>query len=76
MGNYNKTQYEYMLEQNKNHMNEIALSFGDRKITYEELHDKIDKYSRLLYKRGVRYLSASKMGESYDRFGHKLCLVC
>ncbi len=54
MGNYNKTQYEYMLEQNKNHMNEIALSFGDRKITYEELHDKIDKYSRLLYKRGIR----------------------
>lgn len=54
MGNYFKNQYDYMLEQNKNHMNETALSFEGRKITYEELHDKIDKYARLLYKRGIR----------------------
>ena len=54
MGNYFKTQYDYMLEQNKNHMNETALSFEGRKITYEELHDKVDKYARLLYKRGIR----------------------
>ena len=62
MENYNKTQYEYMLEKNKNHMNEIALSFEGRKITYEELHDKIDKYARLLYKRGIR--SGDRIGFS------------
>ena len=50
----NTTQYNYLLENNKNFMNYTALTFGNRKITYEELHDKIDKYARALYKRGIR----------------------
>ena len=43
-----------MLEQNKDYMNLTALSFGDRKISYEEMHDRIEKYVRLLYSKGVR----------------------
>lgn len=54
MENINNTKYDYMLNQNKNYMNLTALSFGDRRITYEEMHDKIDKYTRLLYSKGVR----------------------
>ncbi len=50
---YNGT-YEYLLEQNKGHMNEIALSFEDREITYEEFHDKVGRYEKLLYDKGVR----------------------
>lgn len=54
MENTNKTKYDYLLEQNKNYMDYTALSFGDRKITYEEMHDRIEKYVRLLYSKGVR----------------------
>lgn len=50
----NKSKYDYLLENNKKYMDLIALSFGDRKITYEELHDRIEKYVRLLYSKGVR----------------------
>ena len=46
--------YDYMLENNKNYMNYTALSFGNRKITYEEMHESIEKYAKLLYKKGVR----------------------
>ena len=49
MKNINETKYNYMLEQNKDYMDLTALSFGDRKITYEEMHDIIEKYVRLLY---------------------------
>jgi long-chain acyl-CoA synthetase len=54
MKNINETKYNYMLEQNKDFMNLTALSFGDRKISYEEMHDRIEKYVRLLYSKGVR----------------------
>lgn len=54
MTNPNMTKYDYMLAQNKEHMNLIALSTEDREITYEELHDRIEKYAKLLYKKGVR----------------------
>lgn len=54
MKNINETKYKYMLEQNKDYMNLTALSFGDRKISYEEMHDRIEKYVRLLYSKGVR----------------------
>ena len=54
MMNINKTKYDYMLEQNKNYMDLIALSFDNRKITYEEMHDRIEKYVRLLYAKGIR----------------------
>lgn len=54
MKNINETKYNYMLEQNKDYMGLTALSFGDRKIIYEEMHDRIEKYVRLLYSKGVR----------------------
>lgn len=53
---YNNKQslYDYLLEKNKGHFQEIAITFGDLKITYEELHENIDKYARALYKKGIR----------------------
>lgn len=54
MKNINETKYNYMLEQNKDYMDLTALSFGERRITYEEMHDRIEKYVRLLYSKGVR----------------------
>ena len=54
MGNANNSKYNYMLEQNKKYMDYTALTFGDRKITYEEMHDRIEKYVRMLYSKGVR----------------------
>lgn len=54
MKNINETKYNYMLEQNKDYMNLTALSFGEKKISYEEMHDKIEKYVRLLHAKGVR----------------------
>ena len=52
--NPNDTKYNFMYENNKKYMNLNALSFGDRKITYEEMHDSIEKYSKMLYKKGIR----------------------
>ena len=54
MGNPNNSKYNYMLEQNQKYMDYVALTFGDRKITYEEMHDRIEKYVRMLYSKGVR----------------------
>lgn len=54
MANANNSKYNYMLEQNQKYMNYTALTFGDRKITYEEMHDRIEKYVRMLYSKGVR----------------------
>ena len=50
----NMRKYNYMLENNKDYMNYTALTFGDRKISYEELHDSIDKYAKMLYNKGIR----------------------
>lgn len=47
-------EYDFLLERNKNHMNNIALSFENRLITFEELHERIDEYARALYKIGIR----------------------
>ena len=52
--NPNQTKYDYMLENSKNNMNNVALTFEDRKITYEEMFESIDKYAKMLYKKGVR----------------------
>ena len=41
-------EYDFLLERNKNHMNDIALSFGDKKISSEELHERIDEFARAL----------------------------
>lgn len=54
MENMNKTKYEYMLDRNKKYMDLVALSFGNKKITYEEMHEQIEKYVKLLYSKGVR----------------------
>ena len=35
--NPNMSKYNYMLENSKNNMDSIALTFDDRKITYEEM---------------------------------------
>jgi long-chain acyl-CoA synthetase len=43
-----------MLENNKQFMNYTALTFGDRKITYEELHNGIEKYAKILTKKGIK----------------------
>ena len=47
-------EYDFLLERNKNHMNDTALSFDTKKISYEELHERIDEFARALYKRGIR----------------------
>ena len=47
-------EYDFLLERNKGHMGDIALSFDKKLITFEELHEKVDEYARALYKRGVR----------------------
>lgn len=54
MANPDNSKYNYMLENNTKYMNLTALSFGDRRITYEEMHDRIEKYAKLLYSKGVR----------------------
>ncbi len=54
MENMDKTKYEYMLDHNKKYMDLVALSFGNKKITYEEMHEQIEKYVKLLYSKGVR----------------------
>ncbi|MGM9874960.1 MAG: class I adenylate-forming enzyme family protein [Bacilli bacterium] len=50
----NCSMYDYMLDHNKKYMNYIALSFGNLKITYEEMHQRIDEYVKLLYSKGIR----------------------
>lgn len=52
--NPDMTKYDYMYECSKNNMNDIALTFFNRKITYEELHESIDKYCKMLISKGVR----------------------
>ena len=52
--NPNQSKYDYLLECNKPYMDLIALTFGNRKITYEEMHERINQYARALYKKGIR----------------------
>ena len=49
-----KNKYDFLYERNKEYMDLTALSFGDKKITYEQLHDNIKKYVKMLYAKGVR----------------------
>ena len=48
------SKYDYMLENSKNHMNNIALIFGDRRITYDEWFESINVYAKALYAKGIR----------------------
>ena len=52
--NPNDTKYNYLLKKNEKYMDYTALSFMGRKITYEEMHDRIWQYAKVLYKKGVR----------------------
>lgn len=52
--NPNASKYDYLLKSNEGFMRNTALSFGNRRITYEEMHDRIQKYARILYNKGVR----------------------
>ena len=54
MANPNSSKYNYLLENNAKYMNLTALSFGERKVTFEELHDRIEKYTKILYAKGIR----------------------
>lgn len=51
--NLDMNKYDFMLERNANYMNYIALSFGERNISYEEMHDRIEKYYKLLKLKGI-----------------------
>ena len=46
--------YNFLLHNNERYMNYTALTFADRKISYEELHDRVNKYARVLYQKGIR----------------------
>ena len=48
MTKVNNSKYNYLLEQNQKYMNYTALTFGNRKITYGEMHDRIEKYAKML----------------------------
>ena len=52
--NPNQSKYNYMLENSMNHMNNIALTYGNKKISYEEMFESINRYAKLLYSKGVR----------------------
>lgn len=49
----NDTKYNFLLERNNKYMNYTALSFGKKKITYEEMHEKIELYAKSLHKYGI-----------------------
>ena len=56
---YNMSKYDYLYENNKNYMNYTALSFSpgmgkEIEISYEELHDKINKYATALSSYGIK----------------------
>ena len=48
------TIYEYLWENNKDHPNDIALIYYDRKITYRELFENIDLVARSFATIGVK----------------------
>ncbi len=50
----NSRKYDFLLERNRDYMNYTALSFGKKRVTYEEMHTRIEEYARALYKRGIR----------------------
>ena len=52
--NPNCSKYEYLLKKNEGHMDVTALSFNNVRISYEELHERIEDYAKVLYKRGIR----------------------
>lgn len=49
-----KTIYEYLWEQNKSHLEDTALIYFDRKITYKELFENIDNTAKAFEACGVK----------------------
>lgn len=54
MMNANQSKYNYLLEQNTNYMDYVALLFEGQKITYEEFHENVSKYASVLRKKGIK----------------------
>ncbi len=52
--NANVSQIEFLEQRNKKYMNNTAFSFDNRKITYEEFHERVLQFAHALYKKGVR----------------------
>lgn len=48
------TIYEYLWENNNNHLNDVALVYIDRKITYKELFENVDKAARAFSAIGLK----------------------
>lgn len=48
------TIYEYLWENNKDHLDDVALIYFNRKITYKELFENIDKTAKALTFSGVK----------------------
>ena len=46
--------YDFMYESNKNHLDEIALRYFGKKITFKELFEKIDEYAKALLSSGIK----------------------
>lgn len=53
--NPNDRKYYYMLNRNKKYMDYTALSFGNRRISYEEMHECINNYAKVLFNKGIRH---------------------
>lgn len=49
-----KKSYDFLLERNEKYMGNVALTFENKVITFEEMHTRIDEYAKVLYKRGIR----------------------
>lgn len=48
------TMYEYLWENNKNHLEDVALTYFNKKITYEEMFAMIGKTARAFLSIGVK----------------------
>ena len=46
--------YDYMIKNNKNHLNDIAINYFDKKITYKEFNSMIEKCSRSFLKNNIK----------------------
>lgn len=49
-----ETIYDYMMKNNLNHLDDIALIYFDKKISFKELQNKIDKFAAIMLKSGVK----------------------
>lgn len=50
----NMSAYEFLVDSNKDRLNEVAINYLGRTYTYKELFDKIDDFAKGLYNNGVR----------------------